>query len=640
MPTTWIFHRIFRAIFIISLFSASDLVRAETSERPEKRERNTYFCYRSFNPELKTMKTFHELGVNTICFFPGNTLNSLGQPYSQYPPLWLGPNHYDFASLDRQIEDILSANPEAKLLCMIDLNTPPWMTRRFAFDSFSEISVAACNPAWRAETTKFLEAFIKHAEAKHADRVAGYILSGGGTSEWYEYNRGRGSRGKNNAWREWCKRNGMPTEDDPPTVRELDQGDFEGFLYDPVTQPHVARYWKFHNEIIVDAMIEFAQNARKLIPSERELGYFFGYIFVAGPNEVGTFGHLDYERLYAVSEVDFFISPGNYADRMMGGGSGPQLMLGTLKRHGKRYMHETDHRTSTTNQGVGLKSNSQAADNALLKREACFALINHSSMWWFDMWGGYYTVPETLDLIKRIREVWDRFRDDRSGSIAEVLLIADPQSALHLAERHPDSGKVFNGTQNKLNRLGAPYDAYSFNDIPSLDMSRYKLVVFPGTFEITPQRKEILEKHVLKDNRTVFWNYAPGILDGEKLDIDNVQKWTGVKYGSPGVNKLVRDGWTSVYAHSYDETTPDVLKTVAVEAGVTLYCESKNPVFANARLFSVHTVEGGPQKITLPRKCRRVVDVFDEKTIAENVTEFIYEFKKPDTVLFETVWEE
>ena len=45
---------------------------SETSKR--------YFAYRSFWPELETMKKFREAGVNTICFFAANTVNSLGEP--------------------------------------------------------------------------------------------------------------------------------------------------------------------------------------------------------------------------------------------------------------------------------------------------------------------------------------------------------------------------------------------------------------------------------------------------------------------------------------------------------------------------------------------------------------------------------
>jgi|GEM_PF-4372318 len=54
-----------------------------------------------------------ELGIHTVTCFPANTLSSVGVPYSPYPPIWLGPNMYDFALLDRQFQEILAANPRA-----------------------------------------------------------------------------------------------------------------------------------------------------------------------------------------------------------------------------------------------------------------------------------------------------------------------------------------------------------------------------------------------------------------------------------------------------------------------------------------------------------------------------------------------
>lgn len=64
------------------------------------------FAYRSFNPELETVKVFAGFGVDWVCIFPSNTRNSLGLPYSVYGPLWLELDEYDFAPLDRQIKEL------------------------------------------------------------------------------------------------------------------------------------------------------------------------------------------------------------------------------------------------------------------------------------------------------------------------------------------------------------------------------------------------------------------------------------------------------------------------------------------------------------------------------------------------------
>ena len=89
-----------------------------------------FFAYRSFRRELETVRRFYETGVRQFCVFPANTTNSLGQPYVEYPPNWIFFDTYEFEHVDRQIADLLSAAPEAELLCMIDLNSPNWLVRQ------------------------------------------------------------------------------------------------------------------------------------------------------------------------------------------------------------------------------------------------------------------------------------------------------------------------------------------------------------------------------------------------------------------------------------------------------------------------------------------------------------------------------
>ena len=91
-----------------------------------------YFAYRSFNPEFEAMKHFVGSGVDTICFFPGNSNNSLGLPYSKYPPIWCWYDQYNFDSLDRQIRDLKEVSGKIKLICVIDLNSPEWLSRRIS----------------------------------------------------------------------------------------------------------------------------------------------------------------------------------------------------------------------------------------------------------------------------------------------------------------------------------------------------------------------------------------------------------------------------------------------------------------------------------------------------------------------------
>ena len=599
-------------------------------------DKKVYTCYRSFYPELDTTALFGKFGVNTRCFFAANAINSAGFEYCKYPLIWTGIKRYDFSAYDRQVDDLLAANPRARFLCMVDLNTPYWLTRKLAYDSFDAISHAASEPRWIQITTDWMHDFLTHSEEKYGDKIEAYILSGGGTSEWYEYDRGRSSRVKNRAWRAWCKANGLQFGEDVPCESALGRAVHENVIYDPATEMEKIQYWRFHNAVIADAILHYAKAARSRIGKEKEIGVFFGYYMVSDSKLV-SFGHLDYERVFASPHIDFVISPGTYNDRMIGGGTGPQLVRGTALRYGKRYLHEIDHRTHCVAKSPGSsnKWKTQEEDEAGLKREVTFALVNHASYWWFDMWGGWYQKEPTRRLIARLHELSDVYRNDRSPSVAEALMVADPQSAYYLNEKMPHASAMARKFREMLCRTGAPFDVYSFNDLPVIDLSRYKVVFLPATLLITPERAALLRKHVLHSGRTVVSVYAPGICDGKSLDPARVKQWTGSAYKTKGPATVAMDGWTSVYAFEYGTMTPATTREILRQAGVHLYVEGEDPVYANTRLLAVHCKTGGEKTVKLPHACRKVVDVFTGATVAENSSAFTYSFKTPDTVLFE-----
>ena len=168
------------------------------------------FAYRSFWPEFAAMGQFRDAGVDTVCIFAANTDNSLGQPYSKYPPVWRWFGKYDFDSLNKQYDDVLAVNPNADFICMIDLNTPIWLQRQLALrghsaecESFTMLSCACANPAWRKATGEYLEAVVKHMETRYGDRIRAYLLACGQTDEWMDYSRGVAGRTKTQAWQAW-----------------------------------------------------------------------------------------------------------------------------------------------------------------------------------------------------------------------------------------------------------------------------------------------------------------------------------------------------------------------------------------------------------------------------------------------------
>jgi len=585
--------------------------------------KDIYFAYRSFWPEFEAMKQFKEAGVDTVCVFAANTFNSLGTPYSAYPPVWRGIGKYDFESLDKQHDDVLAVNGEAEFICMIDLNTPIWLHRQLAArgqssesESFTMLSCACANPNWRSATTDYLEAMIQHLEARYGDRVKAYLLACGMTDEWMDYSAGAAGPAKARAWKEWNRAHGKAERPVPAPERLEQSGDL---LRDPATELDIVDYARFTGDLIADTVLGFAAKTRSLIPKQRQIGMFFGYILELAHSRLVWSGHLEYERLYVSPDIDFFISPGTYSDRPMGGGSGFMVPNGTRLLHGKNFLHEIDHRTPTYNCKIDdfvsigwmVPWKDQKETDAGLKREFALATINQTSLWCFDMWGGVFTPPETMKLVEQSKRIWDKYTASPLKSRAEVALVVDPQSARYLNDHHADIAQIYQGTRNKLNRLGAPFEVFSFNDLPLVDLSSYKFFVFPGLFEVTPAKLDVLKRHVFNAGRAALFVHAPGLRDAP--------------YGAKGITCVA----------TYAEVTPAVLKRLAANAGVNIYCEQEVPVYANEKLLAIHSAEGGEIKVTLPGVFARVTELYSGKLVAENAASFIFAFETPDTRLFE-----
>ena len=93
----------------------------------------------------------------------------------------------------------------------------------------------------------------------------------------------------------------------------------------------------------------------------------------------------------------------------------------------------------------------------------------------------------------------------------------------------------------------------------------------------------------------------------------------------------------NIYAYEYKTMTPAALREILHAAGVHLYIEGENPVFANQRLLAVHCKTGGEKTVALPRSYRKVVDVLSGTIVAEDSSSFVHRFRTPDTTLFELV---
>ena len=392
-------------------------------------------------------------------------------------------------------------------------------------------------------------------------------------------------------------------------------------------------------------------------------------------------GHLGLRRVLGSPDVDFLVSPYSYGFRGFGGDSPSMLPADSVRLRGKLLLVEDDTRThadpADPNYG---QVKTLAASRVILRRNLAHDLTHAEGVWWALGKVDTAKVPEFADLLREFKDLGElSLRSDRS-SASEIAVLLDDESFFYETCRYNlDIPLVFQQKLWGLPRLGAPFDVFLLDDFLAGALGPYRLYIFLNPFRLDATRRNALTGELRKDGRTALWIYAPGYLkDGPALE--NMEELTGLRFGlgeqpwgplvhvtdfthpitaglGPGLmwgtnSKLApiftvddtaarvlgdvvysqgncRPGfavkefaaWRSVYSAA-PNLPADVLRGIARYAGVHIYSNAGDVLYANRSLLGVHTLSGGKRVFELPGRAEAVVDLFSKRTVAKAASAF------------------
>jgi hypothetical protein len=216
----------------------------------------------------------------------------------------------------------------------------------------------------------------------------------------------------------------------------------------------------------------------------------------------------------------------------------------------------------------------------------------------------------------------------------------------------------------------------------------YKLVFFMDCVFLSERQRRTIRELVAKKGRTLFWNYAAGLVTEKEISLEAMRAVTGFKaawwenrnwpakvytlltgeritYGTdayigpwlygddpeaevlgrmrgktdcrfvraPGLLAKDCGEWRSVWSAAPTIQAP-VLRALAARAGVHLYRRSGGDQVLAARNFlALHAAEDGAREIHLPRRAT-VTDAITGKLVAKNVSKFKVNLQCGDTGLW------
>jgi hypothetical protein len=282
---------------------------------------------------------------------------------------------------------------------------------------------------------------------------------------------------------------------------------------------------------------------------------------------------------------------------------------------------------------------------------------------------GWYDDRPLIDAIRPFSVLGgQRMRLDIS-SVARAAAVYDPRAffaTAHWKAEEPWAGYgiavsdhinhwFLNSQQRTFSRIGAPMDALYRFDLTADDARRYKLLFMVNLFTMEKGEVDRLLGYLEGSGCTVVWYYAPGFITPDRWDLEQMERLTGFRYsilrtagpmqirmegsgegrttvlgtkkpqrprfavttadaeilgrwvdtGAPAFVRRPYRGWTSVYVGAAP-LTADVVRRLAVDAGVPLWSDRPDIVYATRDALTVIATARGERVLTLPRPLRPV----------------------------------
>ncbi len=238
------------------------------------------------------------------------------------------------------------------------------------------------------------------------------------------------------------------------------------------------------------------------------------------------------------------------------------------------------------------------------------------------------------------------------------------------------TGNLVSFQRARLGHIGAPVDYLLASDVEK-NIGKYKFWIFLDVFTADDGFRNAVRK-LRTSNNVLLWFYAPGVIADGSDSTENIARLTGIKVrklangGSPEI--LLNDGRiagapeelpvlysplpgdSAVFGKYLDSgepaasvrmtgtardvfwggnvMEPEEFRHFAKLAGVHIYCDSDDVIFANERFLTFHASSAGKKTIFLPKKAA-VTDLFSGAAVSDTAEQFSFDAKLHETRIFE-----
>ncbi|MBQ9545386.1 MAG: hypothetical protein IJV00_09705 [Clostridia bacterium] len=482
----------------------------------------------------------------------------------------------DYSLFENELDRILAADPDALIFPRVFISMPRRWIDAHPLDCTDGRDVVRggggqpreshLSPEYRKEGERLLREFIAYVRSSKYDKhIIGYHITGGNTQEWMFFDMNGGVCPRSEELFGKYLDGVLPGRKPGPEPLPPESA-FEG--EGEITDIKAKLYLDFINEEMAKTISHFCRVAKECVDSKQLVGVFYGYV---QEQTSPFFGSMAMEKLIDDGNVDFFSSPDSYFHtRPLGVDWGEMTCGESVKYHGKLYFLENDIRTflsrypSQSRPGcdperrydspVWLGPPTEEASLWAI-RKAFFRQLTHGNgLWWFDMWGGWYSTGRIMDEIALFGRI-GALDGPEEPLTPQTALVFDETYSRRIKKNDP-LFRIQKLTKEVMGNTGVPFDAvYSFDEKLC---EKYEVLVFPFP---------------------------------EKYASDEIKKIAESRRVN-GENFFFCDGIP----------TADSLREKLVSLGARCWCDSGEVVYAGNGWLCVHAASEGEKTVRLPDK--------------------------------------
>ena len=587
------------------------------------------FAYMSYLGEEKYYKEVADAGIhlyNIPAYLADRGINSISGIGAFRKPIWIGENEYDFSSVIEDFEKIRTADPHAKVIVRLYLDPPLWWERSHPEASAqlpdgSTFRQCFSSEIWKAKTAEVLEDFLDWVQkSPYAANLAGIHVASGFTEEWFyhpkQYHDQNPARLE--GFRQWLRDrhknvSALRTAWNNTTVTfttarlaNIDEKGRKKEWRDPKTEQNYIDTFRFHTEVMADNIAYFCKIVKDKSNGKLLTGAFYGYhYFVTDPRR----GHGALAKLLDCPDLDYLSSPNAY-NRVLGEDWPAMAAINSVRLHGKLWLTENDTRTSITTllkdrsegiappgqyeDGVWLGPDDIETSKAFLWNNTARMLAYGYGGWWFDMWGGWFSDPELLNVLKETQRLHSDYLPKNIEKMkSEVLVVVDEELSFWDTSYGGLSENILSN-RYPLAKTGTSYDLFLRTDLDAIPTNQYKMVWFMGLLHLNADEKLKIEKWQ-KQGVTVIWTDANGTKiytknDDEPVFFDGKLKWSATE---------LRELWQ--------------------KSGVHIYNDTDDVFYIGNNWLGIHTINGGERTLHFPFEVQ-VIDPLKDEILANSTT--------------------